>query len=66
MNRGESERDRLVLSIATEPLDALARDLVSSHGIAAVAGACRGESGSPHVPEAWVERVAQRAAPPGD
>ncbi|MCK5890737.1 DNA-processing protein DprA [Aeromicrobium sp.] len=58
MNRGESERDRLVLSIATEPLDALARDLVSSHGIAAVAGACRGESGSPHVPEAWVERVA--------
>lgn len=56
MSRGGADRDRLVLSVATEPLDPLARDLVAVHGLAAVAGACRGESGTPEVPAAWVER----------
>lgn len=51
-------RDRLVLSVATEPLDAAARDLVGTHGVAAVAAACRGESGAPEVPTAWIERAA--------
>lgn len=58
MSRESTDRDLLVLSVATEPLDATARDLVATHGVAAVAGACRGESGAPEVPATWVERVA--------
>jgi DNA processing protein len=53
-----ASRDRLTLSLAAEPLDARMRELVSSHGVAAVAGACRGESGAPAVPQEWVDRLA--------
>ncbi|WP_229053729.1 DNA-processing protein DprA [Aeromicrobium sp. Leaf350] len=56
------EHDLLTLSIATEPLDVTMREVVRTHGVTAVAAACRGESGTPEVPGEWRERL--RSSPP--